>query len=389
MRADKLRNLLDTLLKRVVATESSFQNGIGDDAPTTVAKLSTLKATLRRHLSKPDALRIASVIDLEAQIEALRSAARKDLSDVHPSEPLARLLHNIAEDESSLRNLTSGMRIGLNQLQPDDVLEAMPAQKTAAFKFQFLDGRLTVVDEPLTPRASEASIAEAALEAAVDQGQFVSDDLASSNTSPRLKEAFSRLLQAMIDRKGVVQIGMRATACSKMIAAASDELSAIQAGLLVAHIDGVFSALAQFEEWRLFNEQSAAANVDAASVKILAENARNLGRQLKQSDSVDQAVSDALSTVSDWATEDIKPDPRDTLSLARTIENCWLAICREALLVRQEVAAQARKVVAAGIVAIALGTALLSVPIIGKLPGGQWIEFAVSYFKANQPPLTK
>ncbi|TWF46407.1 hypothetical protein [Neorhizobium alkalisoli] len=389
MRAEKLRNLLDLLLKRLTAVEARFPKGGLDDAPLTAAKIFELKTALRRHLSKPDALRISAVNDIEHQIDRLRSAASSDLENIHPSSTLAVLLRDLTDEQASLNNLTAGMRIGLNQLEPEDVLETLPGQKSAAFKFVFEDGVFKVVDDALRPHDSEARIAEAALEAAIDQAHFVDGDLAASNTSPRLREAFTRLLQAMVDRKGVVLIGMRASTCSRMIAAASDELSASQAGLLVAHIHGVFNALAQFEEWRVFSEQAAAANVDGASVKTLAQNARDLGEELRKSEVVSREVSDALSTVSNWATETEEPDLRDALSLARTLENCWSAICREALLVRQETASMARKAIAAAIVATFLGTAAMSIPILVKLPGGEWIEFAVSFFRANMPTSPK
>ncbi len=165
--------------------------------------------------------------------------------------------------------------------------------------------------------------------------------------------------------------------------AESDELSSSQLGLLVGHLESVFAALAQFQDWRVFSENAVAADIDADSVRLLANSAKAIAKELSGAPAVDPSVTVALTTVSEWAEGQEKPDRRDVLSLARTLENMWSAIVKEALALRGEVVAKARALVAAGIVTALVAASAASLPVLRKIPGAQWIESAYTYFTTN------
>ncbi|NEJ73756.1 hypothetical protein GR197_24985 [Rhizobium phaseoli] len=360
MRPDRLRNLLQEMEARLVRAEKSY--ALNDSI---LQKLTSTKAEVRRHLSKVDSIRIADVDALEQRIRNLQ----------------------ISDDSLGLPNLILGMKIGLNQLGPEDLLEATPGQKLAAFSFEFEDGTLRVVDQPLRPGLRERDIALAALEAALEQGEYVNQDLAATNASPRLKEAFERLQATMRSHTNIVQIGARAQICNRLVHGDIDELSTTLFSLLIGHIESVFSALAQFEDWRVFAENAAALNIDAGSVAKLVEGTAQLVRQIRNENIADESVADALDTAQAWVVEPNSPDKRDVLALARSHENLWSIVTKALLAVGRDVFAAARKKLASVILGALLLTAPVIIPLIGKVPGAQWIETVYDYFNAakNKP----
>ncbi|MGW9949810.1 hypothetical protein J2W92_005161 [Rhizobium leguminosarum] len=361
MKPDKLRNLLTELEARIVRLERSFAR-----ADHIALPLASVKAEVRRHLSKIDALRAADVASLEKQI-----------TDIP-----------IPDDDRSLANLLLGLKFGLNQLGPDELLESLPGQKTAAFQFRFDGDVLKVVDQPLHPSSREKDIAMAALEGAVEHGEYVIGDLAATNASPRLKEAFRQLQTTMAGYKNIVQVGARAQICNRLVHGDVDELSPTMFSLLIGHIESVFSALAQFEDWRIYSENAANLNVDAGSVEKLTQATAELVKKLRDDHLADRSVVDALDTASRWIRDGDLPDKRDVLSLTRSLENVWSVVSKVVLGLSRDIVSDGRKRIASAILGALLLTAPVIVPIVGKIPGGEWVETVYTYFKAvgNKPP---
>ncbi len=357
MKPDKLRNLLQEMDARVGRMQRDRKDHF-------TANLSGLRSQVQRLLGKVDTLRASDITALEVTLSAI---------------PVNDL------DRSSLNNLLLGLKIGLNQLGPDDVLEVTPGQKTAAFTFGLEADAIKVVDQPVRAYGREADIAMAALEAAVEHGEYVNEDLFATNASPRLKDAFHRLQATMLSHSNIVQIGARAQICNRLVHGDLEEMSPTLFGLLIGHIESVFSALAQFEDWRIYSENAAALNIDAGSVAKLVEGTTELARKLEQDRLGDKSVIDALETVRDWVEEVHPPDKRDVLSLTRSHENLW-SIATKALL--GDIVSDGRKRLASGIVTALVLVAPLVVPIIGKVAGAQWIETVYDYFKAagTKPP---
>lgn len=360
MKPDKLRNLLQEMDTRVGRMQAARNDHF-------VANLSGLRAQVQRLLGKVDSLQTTDIAGLEIALSAV---------------PISEL------DRSSLNNLLLGLRIGLNQLGPNEVLDVTPGQKLAAFTFGFEGDTIKAVDQPVRTYGREADIAVSALEAAVEHGEYVNQDLVATNASPRLKEAFQRLQLTMLSHNNIVQIGARAQICNRLVHGDLEELSPTLFGLLIGHIESVFSALAQFEDWRIYSENAASLNVDAGSVAKLVEGTAELARKLEHDRLADKSVINALETVQGWVEEVQPPDKRDVLSLARSHENLW-SIATKALL--GDVISDGRKRLASGLVTALLLIAPLIVPVIGRVPGAQWIETVYDYFKAagSKPPGTQ
>lgn len=387
MRPNKLANLLSELNDRLLRIERMFLQSTAAIGParTIVEKLSSVSMEVQRYLSKPDTLRVADVEKIEDRLLNLDAAIGDLTRQFSQTSSLGRALRVISSDVPKLRNLTSGMRIGLNQLRPDEVLELIPGQKTAAFQFALLEDRLVTVDQPLRTGQSETEMAMAAFETALEHGVYVNQDMEGTNVSPRLKDAFIRLQEVMVSYKNIVQIGQRAQICNKLIHAEVEELSQSQFGLLIGHVELIFSTLAQFKDWREFTENAVAANFDPDSISKLTESTGALRNQLREIPSVDRSVEVALTTVEGWVASQEQPDKRDVLSLARTIENLWSAVTKVVLSVGRETISEAKKMAAKAILAVLLtvATTVVLMPVFGYVPGAQWIQTTYSYLTSG------
>ncbi len=354
MKPDRLRNLLKEMETRLVRAEKTYRRSsdvgqIHDD----------IKADVRRYLSKVDSLGHSDINALETKVNQLTGTG-----------------HDLG-----LLNQIAGLKIGLNQLGPDEILDALPGQKTAAFQFIIDDDIIRVVDQPLRPSSREKDMAMAALEGAIEHGAYVASELAATNLSPRVKEAFQQLQTTMGGYKNIVQVGSRAQICNRLVHGNTEELSSTVFSLLIGHIENVFSALAQFEDWRIYSENAAAMNIDAGSVEKLTQATAELISRLRQEPAVDLSVVEALDMASRWVQDGDQLDNRDVLALTRSWENMWSAVSRIVLGLGRDLISDGRKRVATIILTSLLAMSGI-VPVIAKIPGGSWIETVSSYFKS-------
>ncbi|MGO6908028.1 hypothetical protein ACCS96_49015, partial [Rhizobium ruizarguesonis] len=126
----------------------------------------------------------------------------------------------------------------------------------AAFQFGFEGERVVVVDQPLRTRERDRDIAAAALEAATEKGVYVGEQLAQSNCSPRLREAFKSLQDKLEARANIIQVGMYNQTCGRVLRGDVEELSPTLFELLRSHVELVFAAASQFDDWRAFRENA-------------------------------------------------------------------------------------------------------------------------------------
>jgi hypothetical protein len=377
----KLRNLLGRMGERLDRMQRYTQSLNAtyniEDLRQEMSHLSRLVGVVdsradRLNLDDLDALRdsVARINSLSASPELTREVHYT--ADVHKSARTA-----LQEDCSFLRNITVGLQIGINLLDPGDLEELIPNQKVAAYQFAFADEKIIVVDQPPPSAEPYSSLSAAANEVLVEQGQRILTDLQGSNCSPRLIQAFVALQEKLVGHKNVVQIGVLVSSCSRITIASADELSATLLELLKAHVEGVYAYLAQDPNWRLFVEHSASVALERKDVELLAETARNLAKQLEASEgTAEESVPMALRTVADLAELGEKPDGRVTLALARTIENIVSLVTRAAARLKEDMFSEARKWTARVVLGSVAGAAMIA---IAKVPGAEWIPETVSY----------
>ncbi|CUX11523.1 hypothetical protein [Agrobacterium genomosp. 13] len=383
MKTDRLQNILRELDARLRRSEGEIRSASSNPESVRgmLARFSHLRANIRRLSSKPDVLNFEEVQALDLQIDQLGEAAARAKSNLPTSDPLHRVLADIFEDSAFLSRLTSGLKIGLNQVAPDDLLESTPGQKTAAFQFEYQNDILVVIDQPLRFGERERNFAESAIASAVDHGAYVLADLEGTNVSPRLRDAFASLQATLGAHKNIVQIGQKAQLCGRIVNSEIEELSSTLAALLLGHIEMVSDALSQFEDWRIYCENAAALKVTQGTVDAMIDGTRELVVGLRNHQTVAPEVGDALKTVSLWA-DGQNPDNRDVLSLARTIENFFAAVMRSSFRFAKDVATDVRKQAVAGVALLIVTTMTVNlVPALSKIPGAEWVQPAASYLK--------
>ncbi|MDH6294710.1 hypothetical protein [Agrobacterium fabrum] len=381
MKPDKLINILGKMDERLRRSEGEVRSASSDNEVTggILTRFSHLKANVRRLSSKPDAITFEEVQAIDLQIDQLLNAAAHVKSSLVTSNPLHRVLGRIADDDAGLFRLTSGLKIGLNQVTPDDLLESTPGQKTAAFQYAYQDDVLVVIDQPLRANDRDREIADAAIRSAVDHGAYVLADLEGTNVSPRLRNAFSALQRTLESHANVVQIGQMAQVCGRAVNSDVDELSSSLVALLLGHVEMVFDAVSQFEDWRTFCENAAAVKISQGSVDAILDGTRALVSSLNDTSSVSPEVVESLRTVSDWV-EGENADRRDVLALTRSVENLFSASLRPAFRYASDVGKSVREQSVKGVAAFIIGVALFNIaPIISKIPGAEWVQPAVTF----------
>ncbi|MDQ0561460.1 hypothetical protein QO004_003254 [Rhizobium mesoamericanum] len=75
------------------------------------------------------------------------------------------------------------------------------------------------------------------------------------------------------------------------------------------------------------------------------------------------------------------------LGLSRSWENLWSVVSKIVLGFGRDVISEGRKRIAAAILTSLLAASGI-IPVIAKIPGGEWVETVYSYFKAGgtKPP---
>ncbi|AXV15281.1 hypothetical protein CYG48_05920 [Neorhizobium sp. SOG26] len=347
-----------------------------NDLREEIARLLSLISELE---SRSDLLSLDDVDALRDGIETLKAFSRGRSFEKRVTHLGFRRVARAAliEDCDFLRNLTTGMIIGLNVLRPDELASLIPEQKVAAYKFAYEHNKIVVVDQPSEASGLDAATAEAAREVLVEQGERILLDLQGSNCSPRLVQAYQALQDKLAQNKNLVQVGILNSACSRLTLASEEELSTSLFEMLKAHIDSVYNYLAQDPQWRAFVEHSMSTYMERQDVDELIATARAIADQLARSETAAvEAVPVALNTVADLAEGVEKPDGRLTLALARTIENLISLVARGASTLKSDVASEARKwaarVVLGAVAAAAIAT-------IAKVPGAEWIPDTVAY----------
>ncbi|MBP2547293.1 hypothetical protein J2858_000186 [Neorhizobium galegae] len=376
----KLLKEMDSRLSRL-SVQLDNERGSSKAVSTLIDDLRDIRTVIKRRIGKIASVTTSDVDELERIINDAREAAAA-IRGFSKGDPVFLTLESISSDKVGLLNLIAGLKIGLSLVTPDDVISATPGQKTAAFQFKVLDGILTVVDQPLYAAERERDRAVAALNDVIEYGDYVNEELSKTNASPRLRYEFQNLQGKLLAHNNIVQVGQSANRCTVSVDAHSEELSAPISGILISHLRTVFDALSQFEQWRAYCEDAALANLDVKSVRALSEAVKSLGSQFKNEPAVDKSVLGALDAVDRWVSEEAKPDNRDVLSLARTLENIWSAVTKALLLAGKMAAKESTKAAMVCVItALLVAGANGMIPAIAKVPGAGWIEPVYNFFK--------
>jgi hypothetical protein len=318
-----------------------------------------------------------AVDDLFRDLEYLR----RTITNVSPSaridyqgqsRDLPALLHQLL---GSIENMLNGVQIGLNRLSAEQIRDAIPKQKVAAYQFSFRGDTLVVETQAGGSENPDEAIAAASLRVLIEQGARVARELGQSNCPPRLIEVFAALQGKLESHNNVVEIGMLNRSCVSLVDASADELASTLLEWLRAHMAGVYDFLAQYPDWRKFVENSLSVKLGRDQVVQLADAARAVAVATADATNVDTAVPNAFHEIALLADEIKEPDGRVTLGLGRTLENIISLAARCLLGVKTDIQSEARKLLARSILLAISGAAIATLALI---PGAEWVPTAVS-----------
>lgn len=318
-----------------------------------------------------------AVDDLFRDVEYLRRSISDVPSNVRidyqgQSRDLLALLQQFL---GSIENMLNGVQYGLKRMSAEQLRDAIPKQKVAAYQFGFEGDKLVVVPQPADASGPDHAIATASLRALVEQGERVARELRQSNCPPRLIEAFMALQDKLEDHQNVVEVGLLNKSCMSLANASAEELASTLLEWLRAHLASVYDFLAQHPDWRKFVENALSANLRQDQVGNLANAARVVADVVAQSENVDAAVPNAFHEIALLAEEIKEPDGRVTLGLGRTLENIISLAARCLLGVKNDIQSEARKLLARSILVAVSGAAVATLALI---PGAEWVPTAVS-----------
>lgn len=285
----------------------------------------------------------------------------------------ARLL--LEQMLNSIENMLKGVQIGLKRMSIDDIRDAIPKQKVAAYQFAFRGDNLIVANQNSDASNPDHAIAAASLRALIEEGERVVRELARSNCPPRLIEAFAALQAKLKSHDSVVEIGMLNKSCLSLVNACADELASTLLEWVKAHSDGVYDFLAQYPDWRKFVENSLSVKLGRDQVGHLADAARAVAAATASYSNVDEAVPNAFEGIALLADEIKEPDGRIALGLGRTLENIISLAARLLLAIKGDVQSEARKILARGILVAIPASAIA---ILMLIPGAEWVPNAIS-----------
>ncbi|GEM_PF-3968342 len=306
---------------------------------------------------------------LQEELQELRR-----LSSVMLWHDGGQLRDNFDDFWRGLWNLSLGMRIGLNSDPSSDIERLIPDQKIAPFGFGFNQSRLVVLEEFSNAPAEAYKTVENVREELIEQSLELIDDVANSNSGPRLLKRLQSVHNRLEERKPVVQLGMATQSLVAATQGKKDELPADLFTLLLAHAQNVFSYLAQFPDWQDFVHQSLAANTSPNETETLISSARALADFLDHhSDYATADVPQALRTTAAWTENLEKPDGRMIYALGRTIENLLSLISRTVFEISEEVRKEAVKLIAKGVVRFVAASCAALIYTMAGLPGAEWI----------------
>ncbi|XAZ21626.1 hypothetical protein LVY75_22670 [Sinorhizobium sp. B11] len=250
------------------------------------------------------------------------------------------------------------------------------AQVPAPFQFEIDGGRLRVRVQEAVFDAQDENNIRAARDVLVEQCESLCGELEGTNHR-RLLSALNALYAHLKNQQNIIQLGMMNDSLRGVIVELRDELPADLYGLALGHSRGISGYLAQFSEWRRFNENIIDAGVSGDDLKSLVELCNTLSERFGPTTEIaDPGVAAAFKQAADWV--DVPaPSARQKWSLVTSLQNLALLLAKGA---RSFIKGTAKSVfgVLQAAAAVAIVYAMVAhLPALEKMPGGEWIVPAV------------
>lgn len=283
-------------------------------------------------------------------------------------------------DEANKLALVLSIEHEKNQLQR---APSVPEQQIGPYRFKIENDRLSLENQPGGADGLDAQNAARALAGLVDQSERIGQDLARSNCSPRLREAFLIIASKLGSGANIIELAEENGTFSDLIEA-DDIPSDMLRALLRSHATRIRDYVAQFPEWRAFAANAAEVNFDGEKLREMGKFARATAEKLEsQAEYVDASVPKALNTAAKWS-EVRRPTGREKLAVSSTILNLLslATLSLTAVVGTLGVLSTEAKDVAAKVVAVTIVSEITPyLSAISETEDGKWAAPAVKYLR--------
>ncbi len=212
----------------------------------------------------------------------------------------------------------------ISSINPDSVVlrRTIPRQKIAPVMFDIARSRIVVTYRQSKTTSEDVDNINLARDALVQRGGIILDSLKKTNCDQRIIDSIKELQSVLAETNNIIRLGLINISAGNICRAASHELPDAIIGAIEGHISGVNMYISQFEDWRRFAEQSAAAALDAIDIEKLKDTSSAILDYISnQPDLADPKVPRTFAALRELIFDPLSATKRAAFAMLRTIEN--------------------------------------------------------------------
>lgn len=279
-----------------------------------------------------------------------------------------------------------------DQTPEEELSDLVPKQKIGPAQFIVSNGVIKIHHSAAAAESRDVQNVESAREAILENGEWISENLTSSNADRRLISVLQEMQTRLRSQQDIIQLAVFNISCQQVFERFEQELPSAVSGRLQAYAVSLSMYVSQFPEWVRFSENAAQAEYTLADINTLKAAGEDLARSLFD---VPEAIDPEVPRTLRWLLEAIgnpkRAAKRSVFAALRTIENLIALIFStlgELLGGAKEGARKGIKLAVSGVVAVGLLTAAAKVatrlsPAATRIVQTQWLGKAANVVIAN------
>ncbi len=244
------------------------------------------------------------------------------------SRPLRNYVEDIILDiRDDLYEIVSALPSG--PTPAEQLQDLTPRQRTGPLRFEVRDGLLTIQHQAANIEASDRRNAESALTELLHTGNALTSYFETSNVDRHLREMIKDIVDRLVSRQDIIQIGIAAIGCQIVVDRLSEELPDFWAARTKGFALGLGMYVAQHAEWQKFSEKSSLADYSQDDVRVLYHSGIQLVTKLRAApEGVDPEVPRTLSFLLETIQDPGRALKRTVYAAITSIENMVIVIVR-------------------------------------------------------------
>lgn len=268
----------------------------------------------------------------------------------------------------------------------------VPDQKIAPIQFEFVDGRLVILNKRNSFDRSDAYNIDSAKEALISSGEKIINDLANSNVDKRLLENIEEINEQLRRSDNIIQLGLSNIACGMVCNSLRDVLSDTLNATVSSYVLGIDMYVSQFPDWGKFVEQAAAVRLEEEDVVSLQEATASIVDELEaRPDIVDPEVPRAFTKLLGLLSDPSRASKKAAFAVLRTIGNLVSKVLSFSSSLLQKTASKvidglstaAAGVIVFGLLTLAVNSAQGVSAVASKINEMNWLRTAIEIVQSQ------